>query len=68
MDMADLTIQTDDLVTFSEAAKLLAVSRPTIYNLVTKEQLHPVVIGRNRYLLRTEIEGLIDGQTAKTNS
>ncbi len=60
MDMTELTIQTNDLVTFTEAAKLLGVSRPTVYNLVSKEQLHPVIIGRNRYLLRTEIEGLIN--------
>lgn len=64
MDMNDLTIKTDDLVTFAEAAKLLQVSRPTVYNLVTKEQLHPVLIGRNRYLLRSEIKGLIDGKTS----
>ena len=64
MDMNDLTIKTADLVTFAEAAKLLQVSRPTVYNLVTKEQLHPVLIGRNRYLLRSEIKGLIDGKTS----
>lgn len=63
MDMSELTIKTNDLVTFTEAAQLLRVSRPTIYNMVVKEQLHPVIIGRNRYLLRTEIEGLIDGHT-----
>ena len=58
MDMDELTIKTNDLLTFTEAAKILGVSRPTLYNLVVKEELHPVVIGRNRYLLRTEIEGL----------
>jgi excisionase family DNA binding protein len=68
MGMGELTIKTNDLVTFTEAARLLNVSRPTIYNLVYKEQLHPVLIGRNRYLLRTEIEGLIDGQTTETDS
>ena len=58
MDMDELTIKTTDLLTFSEAAQLLGVSRPTLYNLVTRENLHPVLIGKNRYLLRTEIEGL----------
>lgn len=53
-----ITIKTDDLLTFSEAAKILNVSRPTIYNLVLREKLHPVLIGKNRYLLRTEIERL----------
>ena len=63
MDMGELTIKTNDLVTFTEAAKMLSVSRPTVYNMVVKEQLHPVSIGRNRYLLRTEVEALIDGKS-----
>ncbi len=58
MDMADLSIQTNDLVTFSEAAEILGVSRPTVYNMIERYQLHPVMIGRNRYLLRTEVENL----------
>ncbi len=58
MNMDELTIKTDSLLTFSEGAKILGVSRPTLYNLVGKQALHPVVIGRNRYLLRTEIEQL----------
>lgn len=59
MDMTELSIHTSDLVTFTEAAQMLQVSRPTIYNLVLKNKLHPVVIGSNRYLLRTEIERLV---------
>lgn len=58
MGMLELTINTPDLLTLSEAAKILSVSRPTIYNLIAKNHLHPVVIGRNRYLLRSEVEGL----------
>lgn len=58
MGMDELTIKTNDLMTFSEGAILLGVSRPTLYNLVEKQKLHPVLIGRNRYLLRTEVERL----------
>lgn len=58
MDMDELTIKVKDLLTFSEAAKILKISRPTLYNLVSRETLHPVLIGRNRYLLRAEIENL----------
>lgn len=60
--MSKLTIQSDDLVTLSEAAKLLNVSRPTVYNLIIRELFHPVLIGRNRYILRSEI----DDYNAKT--
>ncbi len=56
--MQEITIKTNDLVTFTEAAHILKISRPTLYNMVVKQQLHPVVIGRNRYLLRNEVERL----------
>ena len=56
--MDELTIKTGDLFTFSESAKILGVSRPTLYNLVVRKDLHPVLIGNNRYLLRTEVEKL----------
>ncbi len=58
MDMARLSLNTNDLVTCNEAAKIIGVSRPTIYNMIERFQLHPVMIGRNRYLLRTEVEAL----------
>jgi excisionase family DNA binding protein len=56
--MMKLTIHTDDLMTLSDAAEYLGVSRPTIYNMIERLTLHPVLIGRNRYLLRTEVEGI----------
>ena len=59
--MEEITIRTPDLVTFTEAAKLLNVSRPTIYNLIEKQKLHVVAFGHNRYLLRAEIERLKNG-------
>ena len=56
MNMEQLTIKTNDLLNLKDAAKLLGVSRPTVYNLIEKHQLHPLMIGSNRYLLRTEVE------------
>lgn len=56
MNMEQLTIKTNDIMNFKDAADLLGVSRPTIYNLVEKLQLHPIMIGNNRYLLRNEVE------------
>jgi len=54
----DLTIRTEDLITCEQAANLLGVSRPTVYNLIIRHNLHPVMIARNRYLLKTEVEAL----------
>ena len=56
--MEEITLEVNNLLTFTRAAEMLSVSRPTVYNLVNKNQLHPVVIGRNRYLLRHEVERL----------
>ena len=58
MDMEKLSIRTDDLVTCNGAAKLLGVSRPTVYNMIERYQLHPVMIGRNRYLMASEVANL----------
>jgi len=56
--MEKITISTPDLVNFTEAAKILGISRATIYNLIKRQQLHPVEFGSNRYLLRKEVERL----------
>lgn len=56
--MEEITLAVENLVTFTEAASMLAVTRATVYNLVRRNKLHPVVIGRNRYLLRNELDSL----------
>jgi excisionase family DNA binding protein len=56
--MVELTLNVENLVTFTKGAQLLGVSRPTIYNLIAKYKLHPIAIGSNRYLLRDELEFL----------
>ena len=59
MTMDELTIKTNDLLTFTEAAKILMISRPTLYKLIKKGILHTVSIGNNRYLMRVEVERLL---------
>ena len=61
MDMEEPTIHTQDLITFTEAARILKVSRPTLYNTVKRVPFHPVVFGNNRYLLKTEVEAAKNG-------
>ena len=65
--MPKVTLNVDNLITFTSAASILGVSRPTIYNLVAKYKLHPVTIGRNRYLLQEELE-FIKGKMGDANS
>ena len=54
--MTELTLKIENLVTFTEASRRLGVSRSTVYNMVVRYKLHPVAIGRNRYLLSNEVE------------
>ena len=56
--MAFVTFRTTDLANYSEAVILLGISRQTLYTWIEKEMLHPLAIGRNRFLLRAEIEKL----------
>ena len=56
--MTELTLKIENLVTFTEAARRLGVSRSTVYNMVARYKLHPVAIGHNRYLLSNELEFL----------
>ena len=63
--MAQLTINTPDLITFKEAAQILGVSRPTVYNRVRQKRLIVVDIGKNRYLWRKEVEKLKEEENDK---
>ena len=54
--MPDVTLKTEDLVSFTDAARILEVTRMTIYNMIAKGNLHPFHIGRNSYLFRKEVE------------
>ena len=53
-------INTDNLISFSEAARILGVSRPTIYSYIERDMLSPVAIGRNRYFEREKVETLLE--------
>lgn len=57
--MEKVTLEVKNLLSFSAAATLLGVSRPTIYNMVTRNELHPIVIGSNKYILLSEAQSLL---------
>ena len=56
--MAEITFDSKELVHYTEAMRLLDVSRPTIYAWIEKGRLRPFAIGRSRFLLRAEVEAL----------
>ena len=57
--MQEITIKTQDLVSFTEAARILGISRPSVYVWLKQQKLRVVVeLGSNRYLLRVEVEEL----------
>jgi len=45
-----------NLINYSEAARLLDVSRTTIYAMIERGELKPVAIAERRYLKRDEVE------------
>lgn len=51
-----IVLEVENLVSPSEAAKMLKVSRQTIYNMIERGELHPIAIGNNRYFLKSELE------------
>jgi len=64
--MERIALEVSNLLTLTDAAKMLGVSRPTVYNLIQRHELHPVVIGNNRYLLRNEVKRLRDERLSST--
>ncbi len=54
----ELVVRTQDLINISQAAIQLGVSRPTVYNFVRRNQLHPLIIGGRKYLFRNEVSSL----------
>ncbi len=55
------------LLNFSAAARVLSVSRQTIYNWIKAGRLYPIAIGHLRFLDRGEIERLNDGKPKSTD-
>ena len=56
--MSEVRLQVSNLLNYSEAARILGVTRVTIYAMVQRGELHPLVIADRRYLVKDEVEGL----------
>ena len=57
--MVEVRLVINNLINYSDAARLLKISRQTIYALIKRGELHPLAIAERRYLLREEVERLI---------
>lgn len=48
-----MTLQ--ELVNYSQAAQMLGVSRPTIYDWIKKGRLHPIKLADRQFLYKSEV-------------
>ena len=66
-NMATLTrCNPEDLISISQAAKLLRVSRPTIYAMLRRGELVPVKISDRQYLVKSDVEELKQRRSGKS--
>ena len=56
--MSEIRLQVSNLINYSEAARKLQVSRQTIYAMIERGELHPLVIADRRYLQKSEVQEL----------
>ena len=54
-----ILIQTDDLVSVQEAARILGLSRPTVYHWINRKKILSCRLGGTLYVLRPEIERVL---------
>lgn len=54
--MSEIRLQVNNLLNYSDAARILGVTRVTIYAMIARGELHPLAVADRRYLLREEIE------------
>lgn len=54
----------NNYINFSQAAELLGVSRPTIYAMIERGELHPIQIADRQYLRKDEVDELIKEQAS----
>jgi len=64
--MSEIRLQVNNILTYKDAARLLGVTRVTIYAMITRGELHPLIIADRRYLLREEVETLKEKRNQAT--
>lgn len=65
--MAEIRLKVENILTYEGAAKLIGVSRPTIYLMIGRRELHPLEIGGRHFLMKEEVERLKMGRAANSS-
>lgn len=65
--MSEIRLVVSNLMSYSDAARLLHVSRQTIYAMIDRGELRPIAIAERRYLLKEEVERLQMQRAPRTN-
>lgn len=47
-------------VSLQEAAKIIGISRPTLYKLIDKKQINTVIFGFTKRIQQTEIDNYLE--------
>ena len=55
----------EDLLSINQTAISLAVSRQTVYEMISRGDLHPIPIGLHTYFLMAEVIALRDRRNGK---
>jgi excisionase family DNA binding protein len=66
--MREIRLQVSNLLNYSEAARILAVTRATVYAMIERGELHPWDIADRRYLLREEVERIKKAKESIANA
>jgi excisionase family DNA binding protein len=56
--MARTKPKTDNLLNFTDAATILGVTRPTVYTMIERGELHPIPVADRQYLDRDAVKKL----------
>jgi excisionase family DNA binding protein len=52
----DLELDLTKILNYSEASRILGITRATIYAMIRRGELHPVAIADRRYLNKEEVD------------
>jgi len=66
--MSEIRLQVSNLLNYSEAARMLQVSRQTVYAMIERGELHPLSIADRHYLLKEEVERLVNAELSSSQN